>query len=135
METGDGVSGAACRQPGCTSKGSPVQQWGVTSPSLSPAVTQGSCPQTSHTEWGRRRHPEGRAGPTSIGSCDPAARHQARCLHLPATPLLHQTPAATAGEVFALRQTLAFSSHPHKRLEPQSQTDVIWAALQGGFQT
>jgi len=44
-------------------------------------------------------------------------------------------PAATAGEMFAVGQTFALISLPYKGLKPEGHTDLMWAALRGGFQT
>lgn len=77
METWDGVSGAACRQPGCTPKSSPIHQWGHHLSIPVPSCDTREGVLTARTQRCRRRHPQGSAGPTSTGSCDSAARHQA----------------------------------------------------------
>lgn len=58
-------------------KSSPIQQWGHHLSIPVPTCDTGEGVLTPCTQRCRRRPPQGSAGPTSTGSCAPAARHQA----------------------------------------------------------
>lgn len=58
--------------PSCAPTDSPIQQCGIPTSSLSPAMTGRRCPHTWHTQWCRRGHPKGSHGSTFVGSWDQA---------------------------------------------------------------